>query len=320
MDRKYVYLLSSPHGGSTLLTLVLGKHPMFAGLGEVSFMPKLLALKELCTCGEVLADCERWSGVFDEFKSVTGCDLRTSPYGRFLGDALKSKSGSGLIDHNYQTRWRYFLGKSRGAIDTAALFFTPKGLGIRAATLPSVKESVKNTLTLYEAAANQWSAKVVVDASKLPRKAPHLYAADPSRVRILHLTRDGRGVVTSRKKYMPVAMAAERWNHYHRISRRFLTRWVDPEHQYRVTYEQFVADPEQTLHGIMDWLGVPYASECLDFSDNAVMHSAGGNPARFRLSGGITKVDDRWRNELTEEDLQVFESQAGRLNRELGYV
>jgi len=317
---KMLYIVSSPNGGSTLLSLVLGKHPLAAGLGEVSFIPKLLALRELCTCGELLAECPTWSKVFDNLTSRTGVDMRTSPYSLYLGDAIKTKLGSGLVDHAHQTRWLRTVAKVRGAVDTAALFATPHWIGARLSALPSIRESVKNTISLYESAAEAWDKKLVVDASKLPRKAPHLYLQDPDRVRVLHLVRDGRGVVASRTKNdMPLLNAAERWNHYHRLTLRVLHRWVPPEHRRMMRYEDFVTKPESNLHSLCDWLEIPYSSDMLEFHESKVIHSAGGNPARFKLSGGIRPVDDRWRSVLSTEDLKSFEHIAGDLNRELGY-
>ena len=77
--------------------------------------------------------------------------------------------------------------------------------------------------------------------------------------------------------------------------------------------------PERTLREIFEWLGLPYSAECLDFQDKSIIHSAGGNPARFELTDGIKNVDERWRTILKNEDLRAFESTAGRLNREFGY-
>lgn len=319
MKSKYVYIVSSPHGGSTLLSLVLGKHPVAENLGEVSFIPKLLALNELCSCGEALGSCPRFGSLFDVFADMTGHDLRRDPYSVFLGDAPKGRFGSGLIDRKQQTRLQYVLSRARGALDTAGLYLTPRRIGANRVTLPSVKASVANTLKLYEATEQAWGCRIVIDASKMPKKAPHLYLADPARVRIIHLTRDGRGVTASRKRYMPVPKAAERWNHYHRISLTMLERWVAPEHRLRLSYESFVTDPEKTLRDVFGWLDVPYSDDCLKFGSGQPIHSAGGNPGRFEVGGGIRGIDDRWKTALTDEDLKVFESRAGRLNRALGY-
>lgn len=316
---RFVYVVSSPHGGSTLFSYVMGKHPQVQNLGEVSFIPKLLALGEACSCGKPMRVCEFWGGILADYEKATGVDLRAQPYGVPLGDAPKAKSGSGLIDHRHQTRLRYALMKLRGALDTVSVLHAPLGAGLRRFSLPSVASGVDNTLTLYRTAARYTGARLIVDASKLPRKAAHLYVADPDRVRIVHLTRDGRGVVASRKRYMPVSVAAERWNHYHRLATRLLERWVPAAKRMRLSYEEFATQPERVLRRVFDWLETDYSEQCLRFGSEAEVHSAGGNPARFEMGGGIRGVDERWRSTLTERELQDFERRAGAQNRAFGY-
>ena len=316
---RYVYVVSSPHGGSTLFSYVMGKHPEVQNLGEVSFIPKLLALGEACSCGKPLRECEFWGGTLAEYATVTGVDLRMQPYGVPLGDAPKAKSGTGLIDHRHQTRLRYALMKVRGALDTVSVLHAPVGAGLRRFSLPSVTRGVDNTIALYRTAARATGARLIVDASKLPRKAAHLYVAAPDRVRIVHLTRDGRGVVASRKRYMPVSFAAERWNHYHGLATRLLERWVPAAHRMRLSYEEFATRPETVLRRVFDWLETDYSEECLRFGSAAEVHSAGGNPARFEMGGGIRGVDERWRSTLTEPELEEFERRAGAQNRAFGY-
>ena len=318
-DARYLYIVSSPHGGSTLFSYVLGKHPEARNLGEVSFIPKLLALGEPCSCGQPLRDCAFWRGILEDFERETGHDLRREPYSVYLGDAPKASTGSGLVDHRHQTRWRYVMMKLRGALDTAAVLHAPLAPGLRRAALPSVSRGVDNTLALYATVSRHTGARLIVDASKMPRKAAHLYVADPERVRIVHLTRDGRGVAASRRKYMPVDYAARRWRHYHRLAMRLLERWVPAEHRLRLSYEEFAARPEAVLRRVFDWLDMDYAPECLRFDGAVTAHSAGGNPARFEMAGGIRGVDERWRTALSDTELAQFERRAGALNRTLGY-
>ena len=316
---KFLYIVSSPHGGSTLLSLVLGMHPRAANLGEVSLIPKQLAKAEPCTCGEPLGACATWRPVFELLARKENVDLRTSPYGFFLGDAIKSSIGSGLIDTEYQTRWRTAVAKLRGATDTVALLAAPHRALLRLLTLPSIRVSVDNTLRLYDIAAEAWGRQLIVDASKLPKKAVHLYLRDPTRVRILHLLRDGRGVLASRLKYMSIENAADRWIHYQKLSQRLLHRWVPEEHKRVLRYEEFATDPPSQARRLCDWLGIEFMPEMLDVSGDRTSHSAGGNPARFSLSRGIGPPDERWRSVLSVEQLERFERMAGALNRELGY-
>jgi len=74
MAKGFVYIASLSHSGSTLLDLLLGNHPKFVGLGEIS---KVLTLdaKEIdehlhmaCTCGARSEDCSFWGPLLSELK------------------------------------------------------------------------------------------------------------------------------------------------------------------------------------------------------------------------------------------------------------
>jgi hypothetical protein len=104
-----------------------------------------------------LAACAAWQPVFDLLARRAKVDLRTSPYGFFLGDAFKNPYGAGLIDTDYQTRRRVAVAKMRGGVDTLALLTAPHASVLRLLTLPSVASSVDNTLRLYEIAAQAWA-------------------------------------------------------------------------------------------------------------------------------------------------------------------
>lgn len=315
---KALYIMSSPRGGSTLLSLALGRHSQIANLGEVSFIPKLLSLHEDCTCKERLSECPEWSNVFDSLCNMTGVDMRKTPYALHLDDVMKYKGGTGKIDHNHQKKWRMLRSKIRGAIDTILLKYQPE-FGGKLITLPSIKKGANNTIKLYEAASTVWDKDVVIDASKLPRKAVHLYKQQPENVRILHLTRDSRGVCSSRKSHMDLEFAAKRWNYYHSTTIKLLDRWVSTEHRKQLKYENFVSDPKKHLQDLCQWLEVPYSEDILDFNNFVTEHSAGGNPTRFKFSEGIRPVDEKWKEVLTTQDINLLDSINSELNQLLGY-
>jgi len=245
---KAVYIMSSPRGGSTLLSLVLGRHPDIANLGEVSFIPKLLSLDELCTCQQQLNQCTEWAKVFLSLENTKQINMASNPYGLHLDDAMKQKSGTGKIDYNYQTRWRMSRSKIRGGMDSLLLKYLPPAGPFL--SLPSIKKGANNTLALYQAAADTWQKNVVVDASKLPRKAIHLYKQSPDKIRIIHLTRDSRGVSASNKATREIPLTAERWRYYHSMSLEMIDKWVEPEHVRRFKYEDFVNEPDLRLREI----------------------------------------------------------------------
>jgi len=315
---KAVYIMSSPRGGSTLLSLVLGRHSEITNLGEVSFIPKLLSLNELCTCGEQLNKCACWLEVFDRLAEDTGVNMRVTPYKLHLDDVMKHKSGTGKIDSSYQRPWRVLRAKIRGGLDDFLLRFQSRGEEYF--TLPSVLKGASNTISLYQAAASTWHKSAIVDASKLPRKAVHLYKKAPDKVRIIHLTRDSRGVAASRKaSNLDLRHSVQRWNYYHSLAKSLIEKWILPEHVKRLKYEDFVNDPESHLRSICEWLDITYCEQMLDFTQTVESHSAGGNPTRFNFAEGIRPVDERWRTLLSEEELQIVDDVCGDLSRKMGY-
>lgn len=60
-----IYILGSPHGGSTLINLILGAHSQIAPLGEMIAYDKHFAEpeKRRCSCGDSLVDCGYWNEV-----------------------------------------------------------------------------------------------------------------------------------------------------------------------------------------------------------------------------------------------------------------
>lgn len=64
--KKFVYIASLPHSGSTLLDLMLGGHSRCIGLGEVArFLERDLenSRQAICSCGKTMETCDFWSQV-----------------------------------------------------------------------------------------------------------------------------------------------------------------------------------------------------------------------------------------------------------------
>ena len=315
---KVLFVLSSPHGGSTLISHMLGLQAQATHLGELTFLNKLIALDESCTCGEKLLSCSMWQEIFSRFGDLTGLHLTNNPYAAFFGDAVKPKLGSGLVDHNHQHLPRRVVAKLRGAYDTAILMGLNNNKLLTSLTLPSVREAVRNRLALYQAAADTHATQWVVDASKTPKMAPHLYIEKPDEVRVLHLSRDARSVCASRLAYMPMDKAAERWNHYHSLTLSLLQRWVAPQHRQFLRYEDFMHNPSAHLASLCDWLEMPYDEALVDVG--ALSHAAGGNTARFSFKQGLKPAEEKWRKQFGQAELRSYQRYAQKLNRQLGYV
>ncbi len=66
------------------------------------------------------------------------------------------------------------------------------------------------------------------------------------------------------------------------------------------------------------FLCVPFSAQMLELRKQE-SHNIGGNPMRFRTGEQTIRLDERWREQLSADDLAIFDRRAGTWNRRLGY-
>jgi hypothetical protein len=155
-----------------------------------------------------------------------------------------------------------------------------------------------------------------VDSSKSYLKAVGLYEQRPESVRVLVLTRDGRGVLYSDiKRNRPRRASVSGWLSQNTRALHVLVRAADLLH---VKYETLVSETAGEMTRICRFLGVDFDPAMLDFAA-VTHHSTHGNELRMKRSA-VIRTDDQWKERLSAEDLKYFERRAGWLNRELGYT
>ena len=70
MDSRYIYIAGLPHSGTTLLSLLLGKHPSLVALGEVNLQLRRMRERPadmpaaVCGCGSAVTECPLWAPVW----------------------------------------------------------------------------------------------------------------------------------------------------------------------------------------------------------------------------------------------------------------
>src|SRR5690606_6059257 len=89
-------ILSAGHSGSTLLNLMLGGHPEAVAVGEITHLPKNLALNTPCQCGVPVGECGFWQAVLRRLP----IDLSKNPYALETGFINAAR----VIDHSHATR------------------------------------------------------------------------------------------------------------------------------------------------------------------------------------------------------------------------
>jgi hypothetical protein len=286
---KVVYIGGSGRSGSTLLGLLLGELPGYFSAGELRFVWRRgLAENRLCGCGERFRDCSFWSAVGE------------AAFGGW--DAVDPQA---LLDLEGR------LNRHR---------FIPAML--RPGAAPRFQHDLERyraiLASLYGAVQQVSGCEVLVDGTKEAQYAFLLRDAAGIDLRVIHLVRDSRGVAFSWNKafsdngsdalapldHVPPARSAVLWEAENALFH-LLARLGAPSALLR--YETLVASPRRELERVLAEVGLPIATEALDFLEQdrvplARQHSVSGNPMRFHDGAVALNVDEEWRNGMRRAD------------------
>jgi hypothetical protein len=188
---RAVFVCSAGHSGSTLLDLLLGSHPDAMSLGEITQLPKNLALNTGCSCGAPVRECPVWRAVLDEAARCEAFEgLAEDPYALYLG---LFEAGT-VIDRAHQTPWRLAY---RRLVYAGAYACWRFGLAPLAPCARPLERGARNKWRLFDIVAKAVSRSVLIDSSKHYLEAAALYRAEPERTKVILLVRDGRAVFYS---------------------------------------------------------------------------------------------------------------------------
>jgi len=298
MKRPLLYIHSASHSGSTLLAQLLARHPEVATVGELSGTVHRARAGYQCSCGVELVKCGFWQCVsasmakrgFTYSATTAETDIRNArnPLARRLlkplhrGPLLElaRDAGMALVGKNHLERQQALM----------------------TALVESVMECTRKP--------------VLVDSSKSGVQLKYHLRNPSLDVKAIGLVRDGRGVALSiaRNQSTTFPTGAQEWRRTNEEAQAIAgplgeKRWL------RVKYEALCEDPQGTLNRIWRFVGV--APRDLDDCPETHTHVLGHGS---RL-GGSKKIhnSEKWRKELSADDLRSFESIAGPLNRQLGY-
>jgi Sulfotransferase family len=276
-------IVGTMRSGSTLLDMLLGDNPAVFSGGEVrTIWSRGYLQRQPCSCGEPIERCELWSAV--------------------IAKAFGSVSQPDPAPHHV-AEWRRTALRQRHTLGIARAVATDPDLGSH----PVLRDYRQTLLQLYQAIAAVTGRPWVVDSSKLGADAVLVSRVAELHTRVLHLTRDPRGVVYSWSRGHPTSSApwhvlpsrdpARSTLDWLRLntSAEIALRSVGRDRLSRLRYEDFAADPFVELGRLSTELGVPVnenrvAGRSLTLAPN---HLIGGNPARFRREVTI-RLDDQW--------------------------
>ncbi len=284
---KVLYILGTGHCGSTLLDMMLNAHPRITGLGEVENLRRYIPHGEKDLPPRAPGD---WIEVrtnvlrHPKWRTVRRCM-----------DRAWREGWEGLVPYARHPRFQDVLRWSDRAI----------------------QEWMYPWFLLFSCALEAFGTPVLTDASKSPHRLWMMWRSGYWDLYVVHLVRDGRGVLYSYyRKYRRFHQAMIRWV-LPSIEALFLERWLPRDRWLRIHYEDLVRNPEGTLQRIVDFVGESYEDSMLRFWEVPYL-GVGGNRIRENPPREL-HVDERWHSGLPRSHRMLFGLTGGWLNLMLGY-
>ncbi len=301
---KILYLMGAGHVGSTVIDVVIGAHPRVESLGEAWKLPGAWAdpaSERVCACGTPIRACTFW------------CEARRV-WAQLVGDDDVAR---------YVALMRRFEGSRSG---------WPRLLRSQLRPTAELTEYQRRNRALYEAVSRVGGKAMIVESSLSPRRAYVLSTTPGIELYLVHLVRDGRGVIWShqnpekralRKSFRPApAWQTTRYWISANLQSAYVYSRLPAERRMRLRYEDFGTDPDAALGR----LGA-FAREDLSgllTPDRAirqpapVRHTPGGNRVRLMKEVQV-RSDLGWMEHLPAKDRTLFWLCAGWLARSYGY-
>lgn len=275
---KILYVIGTGHSGSTLLDVMLGAHSKVFGAGEMASVSFDGIGKEICSCDKKALECSFWGRVLKEDYDIPGLGIERNVLDSFLGIS----------------KFRFREGKSS----------------------VSVRKYLDINRDLYRKIFEVSGSEVVVDSSKEIDRAELLSRNNEFEILLVHLIRDGRGVMWSyKRKYGKRLLGVFLWV-FTNLKAEIVKRRNSNVKSIRVRYEDLVEDPERELGRILDLVGLSFEFSMLGPQNER--HQIRGNRMRFSGVSEIKK-DVSWKKNLSFLDRFIFQLLAGILNKIYGY-
>ncbi len=321
---RLVYILAPSHSGSTLLCMLLSGHPDVCTIGELKINSLGDPDRYLCSCGQPIRQCDFWRRVtrtmqqrgiaFDIARA--GTDFHASP-SRYVQRLLRPLHRGPLLE----------------TLRDAALSLSSAWR----TNLPCIQAS---NVALMRTICDTYTAKVIVDSSKIALRLKYLLRNPRLDVKVIRLIRDGRAVATThldparfadasdpslrgggygasrQPEQKPIHEAAMEWRRSNEEADHLLAR-LDPSRWTQVRYEDLCCDTDRVREHLYRFIGVDPAAAAPDF--RAIPRHVIGNGMRLDRTSEV-RLDERWRTLLRQQDLAIFDSITGVLNRRFGYA
>ena len=291
----HAFVLCSSYHGATLLAMLLNAHPDVVHLGDTNPTTRF---DQDCSCGRTVGTCPFW------------VELRAQ---LSLGDLSTASNWLPKVPP-FTTSPRVNAALAKGF--TLADRLSGRQLDRRVSQRVAwYRDAYQRLMTFTKDATG---ARVFVDGEKMVDKAVLLASASPGSTRLIHLTRDPRGYVAShlRRGRGDMLSWARDWRRYHERVR--LGRWLlGGQDTLTLRYEDLAEDTQGSMDRVFRYLRVTPLDLEQPLQSPGERHVIGNR--MVRTFDGRVRIDERWRDELSEADANAILRESGHFARAMGY-
>lgn len=301
---KILYIAAHSRSGSTILDRVLSQIEGAFTVGEIkNIWLRSFQENQLCGCGSKFDVCEVWKRIVDNTNITESISVNMHSLSREVDRYKKIPQ----ILHQ----------RIRGQKLNNKISLYQNGLD-----------------DLYKAIFKAENPEFIIDSSKSPNYAMHLMSLKDFDVHVVHLVRDSRAVANSRLRkkkrpeihwkdeYMAVTPAyktAFQWN----MMNIAMDSFAKHGNYTLVRYEDFMANPIEVVDQIL--MDMSVNGKDLSFIDSkkitlGVDHTVSGNPMRFKVGEIELRVDDKWKEELSNVNKNIVTILTRKRLKKYGYI
>jgi len=284
---QLIYILGMGHSGSTLLDLILDRHPDIESIGEIRFFKKFMENNMICSCQRKFKECPYWQEILDLYHQ-------------------KRKGDSSPCD----------LGGKRRLSTLDYIRNLKQPLDGRLYTREEIHMYGMRNYHLFKSILESQGKKIILDSSKDWQRLYLLYASGLFDIKIIYLYRDGRSNLESNKRkdkklqinwYYPGPVSQTiRFIKTHITIRRFLRNNIDASRIYGLEYKAFTKNFGAEINQLLEFLEIEPSPELFS-SFSGEIHNIGGNGMRFQnIDFDNIRPRLKWKKNLTRWEKIVY--------------
>lgn len=290
----YVYLVSTAYAGSTLLSMLVDSHPEVACIGELAnsvsnIIKNGSVNKYYCSCGEEIASCHFWIKVKKRnLQNGIEIDLHDFDIELDLGLGMNLNRIIFGVPGKNTSVWKF-----RDALISHIPVYKN-----------TVNQLIHRNIAIAKSILDVLGKTTFFDASKDVRRVTHLAKNKKIELKLIHLVRDSKGVLSSYLKHQGNTKVSKVLRNWKRTNEAAINlKSLLPKSSYMlVRYESLCREPEEIIFKICQFLDIE-EFDCIR-NVNQQKHHIIGNNMRCKPFQGI-RLDHSW--EMNLSPIQITE-------------